>query len=159
MKTIRNIIIFVIIAAIVGSGVYFIMIKKPTTTPDSGLQTTSVVDVTAPGEQIDTTKVLSQQFVTSLAKIKNITLATTFFDSAAYKSLQDYTQSIVLKDQSLIGRANPFAPFDTDVIIPTTTDNAVNTTTNTDVITLPDTTVPVVTTPDTAVVKKTIKKK
>ena len=155
MKTLRNIIIFVVIAVIVGLGLYFFLVKKSPSIPETGLQTTSVVDTTKPDGQIDATKVLSQQFVSSLAKIKNINLATTFFDSTVYKSLQDYTQSITLQDQSLIGRANPFAPFDTDVIVPTNT--VVSPTTNTDTITLPDTTVP--TTPAAPVVKKTTKKK
>ncbi len=159
MKTLRNIIIFVVIAAVVGFGVYFFLIKKSPAVPTTGLQTTSVVDTTTPDGQVDATKVLSQQFVSSLAKIKNITLATTFFDSSVYKSLQDYTQSIVLQDQSLIGRANPFAPFDTDAVVPTVPNTVVNPTTSPDVITVPDTTVPAVTTPVTPVVKKTTKKK
>ena len=112
MKTLRNIIIFIIIAALVGSVAYFVFFKDKTNTTSSGLQTTSVVNTNT--GTVDTTKALSQQFLASLSKIKNITLATTFFDTSAYKSLQDYTQLIILQDPSLIGRPNPFAPFDID---------------------------------------------
>jgi len=114
MKILRNIIIFIVIIAIVGGVAYLFLFKKDAPV-STGLQTTSVVDMSATNGSVDNTKVLSQQFLASLAKIKNITLAINFFDSPVYKSLQDYTQSIVLQDQSLIGRANPFAPFDTDI--------------------------------------------
>lgn len=112
MKTLRNIVIFIVIAVLVGSVAYFVLFKNKTNNAVTGLQTTSVVNT--PAGTVDTTKALSQQFLASLSKIKNITLATAFFDTNAYKSLQDYTQVIILQDPSLIGRPNPFAPFDTD---------------------------------------------
>ncbi|MGI9117988.1 MAG: hypothetical protein ACR2IQ_00360 [Minisyncoccia bacterium] len=137
MKTLKNIIIFIVLLGLVGAGVYFGFFKDTNKTTSSALQTTSVVDTNQ--ISLDSTKALSQQFITSLSKIKNINLTTVFFEGSAYKSLQDYTQSIVLQDPSLIGRPNPFAPFDTDV---STVDNNVNLTPE---VTTPSENTPVVT--------------
>ncbi len=150
MKTFRNIIIFVVIAVLVGSIAYFVFFNKNTTntTNTTSLETTSVVGLQS--GTVDTTKELSQKFVTSLSKIRNITLATSFFENSVYKSLQDYTQSIVLQDSSLIGRANPFAPLDSDLINITTP--AVDTT-------IQNNTTPSTTPPTALPTTKTTKKK
>ncbi len=147
MKTFRNSIIFIIIIALVGGVAYFAFFKKDTTNT-TNLTTTSVVDVQ--NTSTDTTNELSQQFLASLSKIKNITLATSFFENSVYKSLQDYTQSIVLQDSSLIGRANPFAPLDSDLINITTP--AVDTT-------IQNNTTPSTTPPAALPTTKTTKKK
>lgn len=75
-------------------------------------ENTAVVNTTSSPE-----KVQSQKFLQSLNQVNSINLDTTLFNSKAYQKLVDFSVPIVLEDQRLIGRPNPFAPLGVDAII------------------------------------------
>lgn len=123
-KTIKNIIIFVLILAIIGVA-YFMFFGKtskvPATTSNSALQTStgttpvnSVVNPT-PLSEAEANKI-SQEFVNQLLNLQAIKLNDDIFSSLAFQSLQDF--SIVLVQPGNEGRPNPFAPFGSDELDP-----------------------------------------
>lgn len=58
----------------------------------------------------------SQKFLQSLSQIKSMNLDTTLLNDPAYLNLKDFTRPIVLEDQRLVGRPNPFAPIGVDTL-------------------------------------------
>jgi hypothetical protein len=135
-KSIKNIIIFVVIVIILGVG-YFMFFGKtsaPVSNTNSSLQTSAGV---APVNSVVSTNSLtsaeatkiSQEFVNQLLNLQAIKLNDDIFSSLAFQSLQDF--SIVLVQPGNEGRPNPFAPFGTDGLDPSnsiSTDSAVITT-------------------------------
>lgn len=122
-KSIKNIIIFVIILVILGVAyfMFFGKTKTPTTTPTN---TNTALQITATGaaptnsvinpnplSAAEATKI-SQEFVNQLLNLQAIKLNDDIFSSLAFQSLQDF--SIVLVQPGNEGRPNPFAPFGAD---------------------------------------------
>lgn len=119
-KTIKNILIFIIILVIIGVA-YFMFFGKtknvPAATSNSALQTSAG---TAPTNSVinpnpltgaEATRI-SQEFVNQLINLQAIKLKDDIFSSLAFQSLQDF--SIVLVQPGNEGRPNPFAPFGAD---------------------------------------------
>lgn len=114
MPKIRNIIIFIIIAAVFVL-IYLFAIKPAS--PQSSLVSaipaasntngsTANTD-TAAGSTIDT-----KDFLTLLLNVKNIKLDDAIFSDVAFNSLRD--SSIILTPDGTEGRPNPFAQFGND---------------------------------------------
>lgn len=141
---IRNIIIFIAIAAIFVL-IYIFFIKS---SPDQGSlvstpSSTSDVD----GSEADTnipneTPLVAQDFLMLLLNVKNIKLDDAIFFDAGFNSLHD--SSITLTPDGNEGRPNPFAQFGNDNI--PTPQNTANTL---PVLTIPPTLPPLPTTPTT----------
>jgi hypothetical protein len=114
---IRNIIIFVVIAAILV--LIYIFFIKPS--PDQGNlvsspSTTTLPDVNgtpAPASTTNTALLGTQDFLTLLLNVKNIKLDDAIFADPAFGILHD--SSIVLVPDATTGRPNPFAQFGNDV--------------------------------------------
>jgi len=113
---IKNIIIFLIIAAALIL-VYVFFLKKG---PDEANLTSSSpetanllpnADISSQGIPVDT------EFLSILLSIKNIRLNDTIFSSLAFTSLRD--SSITLDPDGTEGRKNPFAPIGFDATTPT----------------------------------------
>ncbi len=128
-KNIKNIVIIVVVLAVVAVGYYlfFGTTKNISPNSNSSLQTsTGTVPVNdiinpTPASTADASQI-SQEFVSQLLNLKAIKLNDDIFSSLAFRALQDF--SIILVQPGNEGRANPFAPFDTD----TTATNASSTT-------------------------------
>lgn len=56
---------------------------------------------------VNTTDPIGQETLALLNQVSTLNIDTTFFDSAAYKTLRDFTVEIPAQD---VGRPNPFAP-------------------------------------------------
>jgi len=121
---IRNIIIFVVIAAIlVLIYIFFIkpspdqsnLVSSPSTTTLPNMNGTPAASNTTTASPLGT-----QDFLTLLLNVKNIKLDDSIFADPAFGSLHD--SSIVLVPDATTGRPNPFAQFGNDVtpIVPAT---------------------------------------
>jgi hypothetical protein len=125
MPKIRNIIIFVVIAAVFAS-IYFFFIKPSPEMPglvssgsttnlpsvNPGASSVSPVSAAVPGES----PFVAENFLALLLNVKNIKLNDAIFSDPAFGSLHD--SSIVLVPDGTEGRTNPFAPFGSDVTSP-----------------------------------------
>lgn len=117
---IRNIIIFVVIAAILV--LIYIFFIKPS--PNQGNlvsspSTTTLPNVNgtpAPASATNAAPLNTQDFLTLLLNVKNIKLDDAIFADPAFGSLHD--SSIVLVPDATTGRPNPFAQFGNDVVVP-----------------------------------------
>ncbi|OGI94599.1 hypothetical protein A3A03_02595 [Candidatus Nomurabacteria bacterium RIFCSPLOWO2_01_FULL_40_18] len=116
MPKIKNIIIFIIIAAIFVL-IYMYFIKKSPDTPalvsSSPSSTTSNTADTGTSPSADSSLV-TQNFLNLLLSVKNISLKDTIFSDEAFISLHD--SSITLIPDGNEGRVNPFAPLGTDAV-------------------------------------------
>lgn len=119
-KTVKNIIMFVVIVAVIAV-VYFIFFgkKSPATnapTGGSSLQTSAGAPVTGIVQTNPTTSVeaskIGQEFINQLLNLQSIKLDDEVFSSLSFQSLEDFT--IVLVQPGNEGRPNPFAPFGSD---------------------------------------------
>jgi hypothetical protein len=121
---IRNIIIFVAIAAVfVLIYIFFIksspdqnnLVSSPTSTtlPDMNGTSTNTTDVA------NATSLVAKDFLTLLLDVKNINLDDSIFSDQAFNSLHD--SSIVLTPDAVVGRPNPFAQLGNDPV-PVSTD-------------------------------------
>lgn len=115
MPKIKNIIIFVVIAAV------FILIYvfyiKPTFfggAPALSTTTPSATDTT--GTTATGASVVPDNFLTLLLSVNNIKLNDAIFSDPAFIGLRD--SSITLIPDTTIGRPNPFAPIGSDVVPP-----------------------------------------
>jgi hypothetical protein len=130
MPTIKNIIIFIVIAAVfVGAYFYF---TKGSSTDTASLVSAPVntfpINMNTPAP-INNSAV-AQEFLSSLLNVKNIKLNDAIFTDNAFISLHD--SSIVLTPDGNEGRPNPFAPLGNDVVAPTcVSPQILNTLTNT----------------------------
>src|SRR3989344_664337 len=116
MPKIKNIIIFIIIAAIFVL-IYMYFIKKSPDTPalvsSSPSSTTSNTADTGTSPSADSSLV-TQNFLNLLLSVKNISLKDTIFSDEAFISLHDC--SITLIPDGNEGRVNPLAPLGTDAV-------------------------------------------
>lgn len=126
-ETIKNIIIFLVVAVAM-IAVYFFFIKKsPSDAPS--LVSSSVGVVSSPLNS-NSNPSISQDFLTLLLSVKNIKLNDAIFSENAFTSLHD--SSITLIPDGTEGRVNPFAPLGSDTAITPT-----STTTSTTTLTQP----------------------
>lgn len=120
MPKIRNIIIFVVIAAIfILIYVFYIKSSSPTANLVSSPSANTLPNVNT-GENTggtDTntangTPFVAQDFLALLLNVKNIKLDDSIFSDPAFNSLHD--SSIILTQDGTEGRPNPFAQFGND---------------------------------------------
>lgn len=107
-KTLKKILIFVVIIGVLIILAIIFLGKKG----DPELQNTGVLQTTSQSAD----KSPSSNFLQSLSQVKSIELDTTIFENKIYQRLNDYTIPIILNDDRLIGRSNPFAPVGVDII-------------------------------------------
>ena len=122
MPKIRNIIIFIAIAAALILAYIFFTRQSPSqatlvSSPSTAADTTSSTDGSA-AATADTNlpsgdASVAQSFLTLLLNVKNIKLDDSIFSDPAFTSLHD--SSIVLVPDATTGRPNPFAQFGNDV--------------------------------------------
>jgi hypothetical protein len=120
MPSLRNIILFLLIAGTIFS-VYFFFLKPDA--PKENLVTTSGVTTSFPTTEVPgdfapnpTTIVDAKDFLTLLLNVRNIKLNDGIFLDPAYQSLRD--SSIELIPDNNPGRVNPFAQFGNDPVSP-----------------------------------------
>lgn len=106
--TLKKIFIVVLIIGAV-TAVAILVLGKDDTNND--LLQNSTVITTQSNEPSESSK-----FLQSLSQVKSINLDTTFFNNSSYKKLVDISIPIILEDQRLIGRPNPFAPIGVDAV-------------------------------------------
>ncbi len=118
MKTIRNTIIFLSLAAIFAA-IYFFYIKPSSDTPALTSSTTSSSSASSPlgtsSTQTGTNGNVAQDFLNLLLSVKSIKLNDAIFSDAAFATL-DGSHSIILTPDGTEGRPNPFAPFSADTV-------------------------------------------
>lgn len=118
ISKIRNIIIFVTIAAVLVL-VYLYFVKSPATQSNLvSSNSTSLPNINGSTNQAtnstsNVTTVEAKDFLALLLNVKNIKLDDAIFTSTAFMSLRD--SSITLVPDGNEGRPNPFAPFGNDV--------------------------------------------
>ncbi len=141
MLKIKNIIIFVVIAAILVLVYVFFIKKSPeqanlvsssVTTPKNIVNTSD--DITISIENTDKTNIVAKDFLSLLLNVRNIKLDDAIFADPAFNTLRD--SSIVLTQDGTEGRPNPFAQFGNDAVV------APPTNTNITSDTLPETPMP-----------------
>ena len=113
MQTIRNIIIFIVIGAVLVL-VYIFFIRK---SPDdaAALISSSSSSVAPSSVAKGDNSLITQDFLTLLLSVKSIKLDDTIFSDPAFTNL-DSSHSIMLTQDGTEGRPNPFAPLGSDVI-------------------------------------------
>ena len=110
LKTIKNIIIYVILAAVL-TLVYLYFIKK---SPNQEILISSVATTLPETKTNDQTSKLTKDFLSILLNVKNIKLDDSIFLSPAFSNLRD--SSISLIQDQIEGRPNPFAPLGSDIV-------------------------------------------
>ncbi|MFA6257287.1 MAG: hypothetical protein WCT29_02050 [Candidatus Paceibacterota bacterium] len=116
MPKIRNIIIFICIAAAVFLGYfYFTKTRPPEEAALVSLPVTqdSPTSNDVPNSDVDSgTPVLAGEFLSLLLSVENIKLEDAIFSNPAFKNLKD--SSIVITGDGTEGRPNPFARIGSD---------------------------------------------
>ncbi len=107
VKTIA--VIGLILAAIIGASAFFGQ-PGPEVPPETDGSLTSSASKAA-GIDTDSLTPTSTEFSELLATITSISIDTSLFDNAAYKTLRDYPITL---GSDIKGRPNPFAPVGTD---------------------------------------------
>ncbi|MSU44708.1 hypothetical protein EXS45_00795 [Candidatus Nomurabacteria bacterium] len=115
MPTIKNIIIFIVIA-IIFVLIYVYFIKKDTDTATLVSSVTPLVTSSGDTLAIEDNSAVAQEFLTLLLSVKSIKLDDAIFSDNAFISL--YDSSITLIPDGNEGRINPFAPLGTDNPLP-----------------------------------------
>lgn len=115
-STIRNIIIFVVIAAALI--LIYLFFIKGSPAPEAGLVSSTGTPVLNTGTPSDASIVATGDFLTLLLNVKNIKLNTAILSDPSFNSLHD--SSIVLTPDFTEGRPNPFAQFGNDIVVITT---------------------------------------
>lgn len=116
MPKIKNIIIFVAIAAVFGA--VYIFFLKPKPGEDANLVSSPNTQApVAAGMPVGSGDVslAAGDFLTLLLNVKNIKLEDAIFADPAFQSLRD--SSIILEPDGNEGRPNPFAPLGQDIIL------------------------------------------
>ncbi len=90
------------IALLVGAAIYYFYYSGASTATDPGATLSSVDSGAA------STGNVGQDVLTLLNEIHSLKIDTTFFKTAAYESLIDFSVAIPSTD---VGRTNPFSPF------------------------------------------------
>ena len=121
---IRNIVIFVTIAAIfVLIYIFFIKSSPPEASLVSVPSTTSLPNIDGSLEDTnavnEVSALVAKDFLTLLLSVKNIKLDDAIFFDVAFSSLHD--SSITLIPDGTEGRPNPFAQFGNDNVAPVVT--------------------------------------
>jgi hypothetical protein len=114
---IKNIIIFVIVAAVFILIYIFFIKPSPDQASLISSSSTSLPDVNGSGANTNIpngNSLVSQDFLTLLLNVKNIKLNDAILSDPAFNSLRD--SSIVLTPDGTEGRLNPFAQFGSDSI-------------------------------------------
>ncbi|MEK7652848.1 MAG: hypothetical protein AAB334_02815 [Patescibacteria group bacterium] len=99
-KFIKNIIITIAVA-VLAFALYFFFFRGSGTNNDSGLSVEPIIGKTS---------TVDKSLLTLLLEMKSVKLDEELFNSAVFKSLNDY--SIKIEPQE-VGRINPFAPLET----------------------------------------------
>ena len=119
LPKLKNAIIFIVIAAVVGLGFFFFLRSRSGDNNNTGLVSTTPagtpVESSSSGAINPGDKVSTQDFLALLLNVRNIKLDDSIFTTPAFLSLQD--SSIILEPDSSPGRANPFAQFGHDAVI------------------------------------------
>lgn len=126
MSKIKNIIIFVTIAAIFVL-IYIFFIKS------APVEESLVVSTPAPNmngapitmDNSNNTSLVAKDFLALLLNVKNIKLNDSIFSDGAFNSLHD--SSIILEPDGTEGRVNPFAQFGNDAPVSINNSNSSNT--------------------------------
>lgn len=135
MQKIKNIIIFVTIAAIFV--LIYIFFIKPKPEEGSLVSSTSPVNVNetvSDTGSTNNTSLIAKDFLTLLLNVKDIKLNDSIFSDPAFNSLRD--SSIVLEPDGTEGRPNPFAQFGSEALS-ANANNANSATSLSDIITPP----------------------
>ena len=111
MPKIKNIIIFIAIAAVLILVYIFFLEPAPTQQNLISSGTTNAVS-TNTGSTPDQNSAISQDFLSTLLNINSLKLDGTIFSDPAFTNLHD--SSILLTIPTDEGRANPFAPIGVD---------------------------------------------
>ena len=106
---IRNIVIFASIGTVLVL-IYIFFIRQPS--PPPTLISSSSNGVALDTSVLDQNSSVARDFLTLLLNVKNIKLNDAIFADNAFASLRD--SSIVITQDTVEGRPNPFAPFGTD---------------------------------------------
>lgn len=141
-STVKKIIIGAVVLIVI-IGIYFFTSNNSQTTTtisSSGLSTQSGGVVTNLSDQI--TKDTS--FIATLFSLNKIQIDTSILQSVSFQSLTDNTVDIV--NDGLVGRVNPFSPFD---VAPANTSTTLPNITNGSAVTPTSTILPVSTTSNT----------
>ena len=156
MPKIKNILIFIAIAASLVL-VYIFFIRKPPA--ETGALVSAPASSALPASTAAAPdSAVAQEFLTLLLSVKNIKLNDAVLSDPAFASL-DGSHSITLVPDGTEGRPNPFAPLGSDslsepevleeasVIVPSPAETTTTNTTTTTTTTTPRTTTPPVTAP------------
>ena len=110
-STIKNILIFVAIAAVLILAYFFFF--KPSS-PTANLTSTSASSTaSSSGTPASQTPAVGSDFLTILLNLKNMKLDDSIFSDPAFLSLHD-SSVLLISDPTQEGRPNPFAPIGSD---------------------------------------------
>jgi hypothetical protein len=130
MPKIRNIIIFVVIAAVIGLGYMFFFRSAPESPTNlvSNTPSATTITTTSASGAITTNSISSSlaanDFLSLLLNINNIKLNDAIFSDPAFVTLRD--SSISLVPDGTEGRHNPFAQFGNDAVFPSNNTTTIN---------------------------------
>lgn len=118
MPKMKNILIFILVAAVIAA-VYIFFFKKPAQESGSALVSTagSAALPLTPAVGNASAGNVTQDFLNLLLSVKEIKLDDSIFKDIAFQSL-DGTHSITLTPDGTEGRPNPFAPIGSDIVTP-----------------------------------------
>ncbi len=120
MPKIKNIIIFVAIAVVLGLA-YVFFIKAPSDSSTNLVTTTPTPAITGTTGAVTANSISSSlaanDFLSLLLNINDIKLDDSIFSNPAFTNLRD--SSITLMPDGTEGRPNPFAQFGNDSLAPT----------------------------------------
>jgi hypothetical protein len=113
-KIVKIILGFIVLAAILGAGLYFLAGSKKNTTAEP---LSSQTGVTENAGATNSQTVDSDQFLGLLLSISSIALDDSLFMTSSFRSLRDF--STTLTKDTTNGRPNPFAPLGQDAALDT----------------------------------------
>jgi hypothetical protein len=113
-KSRKNLVIGIVVVAILAGGAwwYFYQNGAPS------VSTSSLIPSSSPGNP--EAGAVGSQVLTVLNSVSSISIDASFFTSAAYQSLVDYSVSVPPQP---VGRSNPFAPVGASAPVPQTGSN------------------------------------
>ena len=116
MPKIKNIIIFIVIAAIFV--LIYIFFIKPGTSDTASLVSTSATSATGSTATSNPSPnpAVAQDFLNLLLNIQSIKLDVSIFSDNAFINISKHDTSIILTPDGTEGRPNPFAPLGADVV-------------------------------------------
>ncbi len=114
-STIKNIIIFTVVAVVLF--LIYIFLVKPTP-EEQNLVSSSANTATPNTNTLSQNSVLAKDFLSILLNVKNIRLDDTIFSNKSFTSLHDSSIPLTSPTKEEEGRANPFAPIGSDLVVP-----------------------------------------